>query len=55
MAQQANWRNPRTTLKCCKDWLGRFIKDHPRLRIADFTVEKFAAWKLSLKELNVNY
>jgi len=50
VAQQANWRNPKTTLKCYKDWLGRFIKDHPRLRIADFTVEKFAAWKLSLKE-----
>ena len=50
VAQQANWRNPKTTLKCYKDWLGRFIKDHPQLRIADFTVEKFAAWKLSLKE-----
>ena len=21
-AQQANWRNPKTTLKCYKDWLG---------------------------------
>lgn len=50
VAQQANWRSPKTTLKCYKDWLGRFIKDHPQLRIADFTVEKFAAWKLSLKE-----
>jgi len=50
VAQQANWRNPKTTLKCYKDWLGRFIKDHPQLRIADFTIEKFAAWKLSLKE-----
>jgi integrase len=50
MAQQANWRNPKTTLKCYKDWLGRFIKDHPHLKIADYTVEKFAAWKLSLKE-----
>jgi hypothetical protein len=50
ITQQANWRNPKTTLKCYKDWLGRFIKDHPHLRIADFTVEKFAAWKLSLKE-----
>ncbi|MHC4204045.1 MAG: tyrosine-type recombinase/integrase [Planctomycetota bacterium] len=50
MAQQANWRNPKATLKCYKDWLGRFIKDHPHLKIADFTVEKFAAWKLSLKE-----
>ncbi|MHC4299110.1 MAG: tyrosine-type recombinase/integrase [Planctomycetota bacterium] len=49
-AQQANWRNPKTTLKCYKDWLGRFIKDHPKLKAADFTVEMFAAWKLSLKE-----
>ena len=49
-AQQANWRNPKTTLKCYKDWLGRFIKDHPRLKVANFTVEKFARWKLSLKE-----
>jgi integrase len=49
-AQQANWQNPNTTLKCYKNWLGRFIMDHPHLRIADFTVEKFAAWKLSLKE-----
>ncbi len=49
-AQQANWRNPKTTLKCYKDWLGRFIKDHPRLKVADFTVERFAAWKISLKK-----
>ncbi len=49
-AQQANWRNPKATLKCYKDWLGRFIKDHPRLKVANFTVEKFARWKLSLKE-----
>jgi integrase len=49
-AQQANWRNPTATLKCYKDWLGRFIKDHPRLKVANFTVEKFARWKLSLKE-----
>jgi len=48
-AQQANWRNPKTTLKCYKDWLGRFLKDHPRLKVANFTVEKFAAWKISLK------
>jgi integrase len=51
-AQQANWRNPASTLKCYKDWLGRFIKDHPRLRAVDFTVERFAAWKLSLKASN---
>ncbi len=49
-AQQANWRNPKTTLKCYKDWLGRFIKDHPRLEVTNLTVEKFARWKLSLKE-----
>jgi integrase len=49
-SQQANWRNPETTLKCYKDWLGRFIKDHPRLKVTNFTVEKFASWKLSLKE-----
>jgi len=50
MAQQANWRNPESTLKCYKAWLGRFIKDHPRLKVADFTVEKFATWKISLKK-----
>ena len=49
-AQQANWRNPKATLKCYKDWLGRFIKDHPWLKVANFTVETFARWKLSLKE-----
>jgi hypothetical protein len=30
-AQQANWRNPKTTLKSYRSWLGRFLKDHPRL------------------------
>jgi integrase len=50
IAQQANWRNPDTTLKCYTAWLGRFIKDHPRLKAADFTVEKFATWKLSLRK-----
>jgi integrase len=49
-AQQANWRNPKTTLKCYRNWLGRFLKDHPRLKAADFTVEKLAAWKISLKK-----
>lgn len=49
-AQQANQRNPKTTLKCYKDRLGRFIKDHPRLKVADFTVERFAASKISLKK-----
>jgi integrase len=48
-AQQANWRNPEVTMKCYLDWLGRFLKDHPGFRAADFTVEMFAAWKLSLR------
>ena len=50
MSQRANWRNPEATLKCYQDWLGRFIKDNPRLKVAEFTVEKFADWKISLKE-----
>ena len=49
-AQQANWRNPETTLKSYRGWLGRFLKDHPRLKVANFTVEKFAAWKIFLKK-----
>jgi integrase len=49
-SQQANWRNPKTTLKCYKQWLGRFLKDHPRLKATSFTVEKFATWKISLKK-----
>jgi integrase len=49
-AQQANWRNPKDTLKCCTGWLGRFIEDYSRLRVADFAVEHFARWKISLKE-----
>jgi integrase len=48
-AQRANWRNPEATLKSYRDWLGRFLTDHPRLRVTDFTVEAFAAWKLSLR------
>ncbi len=48
-AQQANWRNPADTRRGYRDWLGRFLKDHPRLRAGDFTVEMFATWKLSLK------
>lgn len=52
VAQQANWRNPVATLTSYKDWLGCFIKDHPRLKATDFTVEKFAIWKLSLKKRN---
>ena len=49
-AQRANWRNPESTLKCYKDWLGRFLKDHSRLKVQNFTVEKFADWKISLKK-----
>lgn len=48
-AQRANWRNPETTLKCYRDWLSRFLVDHPRLKVSTFTVEQFAAWKLSLQ------
>jgi len=48
--QQANWRDPKRTMRCYRDWLGRFLKDHPRLKAEEFTVEMFAAWKLSLKE-----
>jgi integrase len=48
-AQQANWRNLRKTLSCYRDWLGRFLRDHPGLRAGDLTVEMFAAWKLSLR------
>ena len=49
-AQQANWRNPVTTLASYKHWIGRFLKDHLKLKIQDFTVEKFAAWKISLRK-----
>jgi len=48
--QQANWRNPKDTLRCYKGCLGRFIEDHTRLRVADFVVEQFASWKISLKK-----
>jgi len=51
-SQRANWRNPEETLRSYKDWIGRFLKDHPRLRIQDFTVEMFASWKLSLRKRN---
>jgi len=48
--QRANWRNPTETMKGYLGWLGRFLKDHPRLSAQDFTVEMFANWKISLKE-----
>ena len=49
-AQQANWREPETTLRSYQNWLGRFLRDHPRLLAADLTVQAFAAWKLSLRQ-----
>ncbi|MFC1763720.1 phage integrase N-terminal SAM-like domain-containing protein [Planctomycetota bacterium] len=49
-AQQANWQNPKATLRGYKNWLGRFLKDHPKMWVSEFTVERFAAWKLSLQE-----
>lgn len=49
-SQQANWRNPETTLKGYSDWLKRFLEDHPRLQAEEFSVEMFAAWKLSLRQ-----
>jgi len=48
-AQQANWQNPRATLRCYREWLGRFLADHPRMWAGSFTVEAFAAWKLTLR------
>ena len=47
--QQVNWRNLKKTLRCYRDWLGRFLRDHPGLRAGDLNVEMFAAWKLSLR------
>ena len=32
-AQQANWQNPDLTMKSYKQWLGRFLKDPPKLRL----------------------
>jgi len=48
-SQQANWRSPDTTMRGYLDWLKRFLEDHPRLQAEEFTVEMFAAWKLSLR------
>jgi|GEM_PF-1094816 len=48
-SQQANWKVPEMTLRSYTYWLGRFLKDHPKLRAADLTVEMFAAWKISLR------
>ncbi|MCH8147189.1 MAG: hypothetical protein IH987_04240 [Planctomycetes bacterium] len=49
-AQQANWRNRKKTLTVYRDWLGRFLKDHRGLNACEYTVEMFAAWKISLRE-----
>lgn len=49
-AQRANWRSPKVTLTCYTAWLGRFLADHCGMRVAEFSVERFANWKLSLKE-----
>jgi integrase len=51
-SQKANWREARTTERCYEDWLGRFLKDHPGLQAEQFTVEMFAAWKVSLRRRN---
>lgn len=48
--QKANWRAPESTLRSYKAWIGRFLEDHPGLLAADFTVEMFASWKLSLRQ-----
>jgi integrase len=48
-AQQANWRNPESTFESYQGWLARFLEDHPGLRADAFTVEGFAAWKVSLR------
>ena len=46
--QCANWRSRENTMKSYRGWLARFLQDHPSLVAEDLTVERFAAWKLSL-------
>ncbi len=48
-SQRANWRSPESTFQSYQGWLGRFLADHPGLRADEFTVEAFAAWKVSLR------
>lgn len=48
--QSANWRNRDNTLRSYREWLRRFLRDHPSLVAEDLTVERFAAWKLSLMD-----
>ncbi|MCB9851913.1 MAG: hypothetical protein H6819_02360 [Phycisphaerales bacterium] len=50
LAQQANWRNPKATAASYKSWLKLFLNDHPRMLAADFTVERFSAWKIALRQ-----
>ena len=49
-AQQANWTESGSTFRGYKFWLQRCIEDHPGLLAEEFTVEMFAAWKLSLRQ-----
>jgi len=48
-AQKANWRSPKATLRCNREWLGRFLDDHCGLEAGAFTTGAFAAWKLELR------
>lgn len=48
-AQRANWRSEET-LRGYENWLARFLEDHPGLKAEDLTVERFAAWKISLRQ-----
>ena len=48
-AQKANWRTELAEANY-RNWLGRFLKDHPQLRVGELNVERFAAWKLSLRK-----
>lgn len=38
-SQRANWRNPSETARSYRDWLGRFLRDHRGILVAEFTVE----------------
>jgi integrase len=49
VAQRANWRSEET-LRGYENWLARFLRDHPGLKAEELTVERFAAWKMSLRQ-----
>ena len=49
-AQSANWQDRSNTLRGYRGWLRRFLLDHPRLIVDELTVERFAAWKISLSD-----